>query len=75
MKFFNAQRGYVRVDLDQQLWRNDFRIVPFVRQPGAPIRTRAGFVVQDRVPGVAAAWQPDPSTGPSTNPDAAPGHR
>ncbi|HEY5852545.1 MAG TPA: alkaline phosphatase D family protein [Aldersonia sp.] len=80
VKFFNAQRGYVRVDLDQQLWRNDFRVVPFVGRPGAPIDTRAGFVVQDRVPGVTEAWQPDTSTAPALSPDSTagpqlPGHR
>lgn len=50
MKFFNAQRGYVRVELDQQLWRNDFRVVPYIARPGAPIETRATFVVEDQRP-------------------------
>jgi alkaline phosphatase D len=59
LKFFNAQRGYVRVELDQNLWRSDFRVVPYVRRPGAPIHTRASFVVQDRVPGVIEATRPD----------------
>jgi alkaline phosphatase D len=53
MKFFNAQRGYVRVELDHQLWRNDFRVVPYIRRPGAPVHTRASFVVQDQIPNVA----------------------
>jgi alkaline phosphatase D len=35
--------------------RNDFRVVPFVLQQGAPVSTRASFVVQDRIPGI----QPD----------------
>lgn len=60
LKFFNAQRGYVRVEVDQQLWRNDFRIVPYVERPGAPVFTRATYVVQDGVPGVTEAWRPDP---------------
>ncbi|MFE7723426.1 alkaline phosphatase D family protein [Nocardia rhizosphaerihabitans] len=51
MKFYNRQRGYVRVELDHQLWRNDFRVVPYVIRPGAPVTTRASFVVQDGVPG------------------------
>ncbi len=62
MKFFNAQRGYVRVDLDHQLWRNDFRVVPYIRRPGAPIHTRASFVVQDQVPGVTETSRPDTVT-------------
>ncbi|MFE6926141.1 alkaline phosphatase D family protein [Nocardia sp. NPDC057663] len=55
LKFYNRQRGYVRVDLDHQLWRTDFRVVPFVTRPGAPITTRASFVVQDGVPGASPA--------------------
>ncbi|MFD3742903.1 alkaline phosphatase D family protein [Nocardia sp. NPDC058633] len=55
MKFYNRQRGYVRVDLDHRQWRNDFRVVPYVSRPGAPISTRASFVVEDRVPGASRA--------------------
>jgi alkaline phosphatase D len=55
MKFYNRQRGYVRVDLDHRQWRNDFRVVPYVSRPGAPISTRASFVVEDAVPGATPA--------------------
>ncbi|NKX88212.1 alkaline phosphatase D family protein [Nocardia coubleae] len=55
MRFYNKQRGYVRVELDHELWRNDFRVVPYVRSPGAPISTRASFVVQDGIPGTIEA--------------------
>ncbi|WP_433629389.1 alkaline phosphatase D family protein [Nocardia sp. CA-120079] len=75
MKFFNSQRGYVRVHLDHTLWQTDFRTVPYIRHPGAPIRTRASFVVQDRVPGVTAAAQPDYDRAPeygSAGPPPAP---
>ena len=54
-KFFNSQRGYVRVELDHQMWRNDFRVVDYVRRPGASIATRATFVVENGVPGVTDA--------------------
>lgn len=59
MKFYNSQRGYVRVEVDEHLWRTDFRVVPYVERPGAPISTRASFVVQDGVPGVmeASRWE------------------
>ncbi|MET8653940.1 alkaline phosphatase D family protein [Nocardia aurea] len=68
VKFFNAQRGYVRVELDHRLWRNDFRVVPYIRTPGAPISTRAGFVVEAGVPGVRQAWRPDdPVDAPEDN--------
>ena len=53
LKFFNSQRGYVRVELDRSLWRNDFRVVPYITRPGAPISTRAQLVVEDGIPGVA----------------------
>ncbi|WP_327118101.1 alkaline phosphatase D family protein [Nocardia sp. NBC_01730] len=70
LEFFNAQRGYVRVELDHQLWRNDFRVVPYIRRPGAPIHTRASYVVQDGVPGVTEAWRPDNSSEPGSAADA-----
>ncbi|QLY29010.1 alkaline phosphatase D family protein [Nocardia huaxiensis] len=62
LKFSNSQRGYVRVELDHGLWRSDFRVVPYVRRPGAPIHTRASFVVRDGVRGVVAASTPDPAS-------------
>jgi alkaline phosphatase D len=68
MKFFNSQRGYSRVELDHGLWRNDFRVVPYVYTPGAPIRTRATFVVQDRIPGVVDASRPGAGQGPEAGP-------
>ncbi|MER5387576.1 alkaline phosphatase D family protein [Saccharopolyspora sp. NPDC002686] len=55
MKFFNSQRGYVRCTLTPELWRSDYRVVPFVERPGAEISTRATYVVEDRHPGVKPA--------------------
>ncbi|WP_405063513.1 alkaline phosphatase D family protein [Kribbella sp. NBC_01505] len=55
LKFFNNQRGYVRVTVDQKQWRSDFRVVPFVQTPGAAISTRATYVVEDRNPHVHSA--------------------
>ncbi|MEU6058127.1 alkaline phosphatase D family protein [Streptomyces sp. NPDC047097] len=52
MKFFNGQRGYVRVHVDRDRWRTDFRVVPYVTRPGAPVSTRASVMVEDGVPGV-----------------------
>ncbi|SDR85399.1 alkaline phosphatase D family protein [Actinopolymorpha singaporensis] len=52
LKFYNARRGYVRVHVDRQRWRTDFRVLPYVTRPGAPISTRATWVVEDRRPGV-----------------------
>lgn len=70
LKFFNAQRGYVRVQLEHGLWRSDFRVVPYIRRPGAPIQTRATFVVQDGIPGVVQDTQSEPAP-PSSTPDSA----
>lgn len=52
MKFFNSQRGYVRCNVNRDRWRSDFRVLPYVTRPGAPISTRASVVVEDGRPGV-----------------------
>ncbi|TLW93818.1 alkaline phosphatase [Saccharomonospora piscinae] len=52
IKFFNAQRGYVRTRLTRDELRADFRVVDYVTEPGAPVRTRASFSVADRHPGL-----------------------
>jgi alkaline phosphatase D len=46
IKFFNAQRGYVRCTVTPDTWRSDYQVVEDVTQPGAPIVTRASFVVE-----------------------------
>lgn len=55
MKFFNGQRGYVRVNVNRERWQSDYRVLPYVTKPGAPVSTRASYVVEDRVPGVQEA--------------------
>jgi len=55
IKFHNQQRGYVRCAITPKEWRTDYRVVPFVQKPGAPISTRATFVVEDGKPGVQRA--------------------
>jgi len=44
IKFFNDYRGYVRCIVTPEQWRTDYRVVPFVTEPGADISTRASFV-------------------------------
>jgi alkaline phosphatase D len=51
VRFHNDQRGYVRCDVTAERFRTDFRVVPFVTSEGAPISTRASFVVEDGQPG------------------------
>lgn len=47
VKYFNGERGYVRCEVNAKTWRTDFRTVPYVTRPGAPIRTAASFVVEN----------------------------
>jgi len=51
VKFHNSQRGYVRCSITPRQMISDYRIVPYVTKPGAPIETRASFVVEAGHPG------------------------
>jgi alkaline phosphatase D len=51
IRFHNNQRGYVRCRVTPDHWQTDFRVVPSVTVPGAPIQTRATFVLEDGHPG------------------------
>ncbi|MCY1139477.1 alkaline phosphatase D family protein [Actinoplanes sp. Pm04-4] len=63
LRFYNNQRGYVRTRITPGSLTADFRVVPFVTTPGAPIHTRATFVIEDRVPGLQqTADNPTPAT-------------
>ncbi len=53
--FFNGQRGYVRCLLTRAAWRADFRVLPYVTRPGAPIDTRASFVITSGTPSAKPA--------------------
>jgi alkaline phosphatase D len=55
IKFYNSQRGYVTATVTPQLWTSEYKIVPFVTRPGAPLETRATFVVEDGRPGAEEA--------------------
>ena len=46
VKFFNDERGYVRCEVTPGAWRADYRTVPYVSRPGAPLNNRASFVVE-----------------------------
>jgi len=50
-KFINRKRGYVRNVVTRSEWTADYRTVEYVNQPGAPITTRATFVIGDDRPG------------------------
>ena len=55
VRFFNGQRGYVRCRVTPDRWQSDYRIVPFVTKPGAPIDTKASFIVENGRPGAQRA--------------------
>jgi alkaline phosphatase D len=55
VKFHNAERGYLKCEVDAKLFRTDYRTVPYVVKPGAPVNTRASFVVEPGKPGVKPA--------------------
>ncbi|MEJ6603568.1 MAG: alkaline phosphatase D family protein [Opitutaceae bacterium] len=52
VKLFNGERGYVRCELTPETWRADYRTVPYVTRSGAPVQTRASFVVESDRPGL-----------------------
>jgi alkaline phosphatase D len=55
LKMFNGRRGYVMVTLSDAQCRADYRVVPFVTKPGAPIRTHSSWVVENGHRGVQKA--------------------
>lgn len=55
VRFFNAKRGYVRCDLTPARLQADFRTVEKVTVPGAPVQTKASFVVENGRPGAQKA--------------------
>lgn len=44
VKYHRNRRGYVRCEVTPDRWRSDYRLVPFVEQPGAAIATDSSFV-------------------------------
>jgi alkaline phosphatase D len=51
VKFHNAERGYVSCTVTPGRWQSDFQVVEYVDKPGAPLVTRASFVVEAGMPG------------------------
>ena len=50
IRYFSNRRGYLRATVTPDELRADFRTVPFVTRPGAPVTTAASFVIPDRLP-------------------------
>ena len=57
MRFHNAQRGYLRCEVTPGQWRTDYRVVPYVTRPGAPLQTAASVYVSAGVPGIQQVEQ------------------
>ncbi|MBL8173145.1 MAG: alkaline phosphatase D family protein [Bryobacterales bacterium] len=55
IRFHNQQRGYVSCTAAKDRLQADYRVVPYVSKPGAPLRTRASFVVEDGRAGMEKA--------------------
>jgi alkaline phosphatase D len=39
----NARRGYMTCEVTRDAWRTDYRLVPYVTRPDAPVATAASF--------------------------------
>ena len=52
IRFANSQRGYVSTRITPDQLRADFQVLPYVKRPGAPVSTRASFVVEEGRPGL-----------------------
>jgi alkaline phosphatase D len=55
IKFTSYQRGYVRCTLTRETCHADFRVLPYVTTPGAPVSTRTSFVTENGNPGLQPA--------------------
>lgn len=55
VKFYNAERGYVRCTVTPDQWQTDFRVVPDISKPGGECLTRATYVVENGKPGAERA--------------------
>ena len=55
LKFYNGERGYVMCDVTPDRMEAHYRTVEYVTRKGAPLKTRASFVMEDGKPGVVPA--------------------
>ena len=44
--FENDNRGYIVCDVTRDVWRTDYRVLDYVHEQGAPVKTRASFAVE-----------------------------
>ncbi len=55
IRYSSGRRGYLLTRYTRSELRADFRVLPYVQERGAPLRTDASFVVEDRRPGLQRA--------------------
>jgi alkaline phosphatase D len=46
VKFLNSERGYFRCEATPRQWRTDYRTVPYISRPHAPMQTPASFILE-----------------------------
>ncbi len=54
IKWHNRQRGYVTCAVDANTWNTEYRTVPYVTKPGAPIETPSKWRLTHGKPGIDA---------------------
>jgi alkaline phosphatase D len=54
LKWFENRRGYVTCTVNTDTWRADYRSVPFVDKPGAPIATASSWRLEHGRAGITA---------------------
>ncbi|HYD54114.1 MAG TPA: alkaline phosphatase D family protein [Gemmatimonadaceae bacterium] len=52
IRWHNARRGYVVCEVGADDWRTDYRVVPFVSRPDAPVQTASRWHLRRGAPGV-----------------------
>jgi alkaline phosphatase D len=55
IRFHNNQRGYVRCAVTAERLHADYRVVPYVTRPGAPVTTRSSWIVENGRAGAIGA--------------------
>ncbi len=55
LRWHDARRGYVRCTVSPDAWTTDFRVVPYVSRPGAPVETASRWRLTHRRAGVERA--------------------
>ncbi|WP_093150343.1 alkaline phosphatase D family protein [Saccharopolyspora antimicrobica] len=55
VRLYSNQRGYISTRITPDELRADYRVLPYVSKPGAPVETLASFVIEDGKPGLNKA--------------------